>query len=141
VRSRRAARAPKLASCSGGGGSDTEGDSFLVEPGIGLIVWTVLALGLVPVVSVLYTPLLMRATNGRTLGKLVCGIRVQRTDGRPVGLWWAAYREVLVKGVVVGVAGAMTGGIALVVDFAWPLWDGQNRAVHDLVVDSRVVRA
>ena len=90
--------------------------------------------------ALLYAPLVMARTNGQTLGKRIARCRVVRTDGRRVDVWWAAYREVVVKGVVLGVAGSLTAGIAYLVDFGWPLWDGQRRAVHDLIVDSRVVR-
>ena len=39
-----------------------------------------------------------------------------------------------------GIAGAFTGGIANLVDVLWPLWDEENRALHDFVVNTRVVK-
>lgn len=107
----------------------------------------VLALGFVvaftlayPFVALLYLSTVMAATNGQTLGKMASGCRVVRADGKPVGFWWAAWREAGVKGLILGIAGTVTGGIAYLVNFLWPLWDRQNRALHDYVVDSRVVR-
>jgi uncharacterized RDD family membrane protein YckC len=92
-------------------------------------------------IALLYAPAVMAATNGQTLGKWATGIRVVRADGQKVGFAWSVLREFLVKGVLLGVAGALTGGIAYLVDGVWPLVDGQNRALHDYIVDSRVVRA
>ena len=94
----------------------------------------------VSVVALVYAPLVMARTNGKTLGKMATGCRVVRGDGRRIDFLWAAYREVGIKTVVLGVAGAVTGGIAYLVNFLWPLFDGRNRALHDIVVDSRVVK-
>jgi uncharacterized RDD family membrane protein YckC len=103
----------------------------------GLLLATVLFAAL----ALLYAPLVMARTNGQTLGKMAAGCRVVRADGRRVDFLYAVLREVLVKGLVLGVAGSLTGGVAYLVDFAWPLVDPENRALHDLLVDSRVVRA
>jgi len=92
-------------------------------------------------IALLYAPVLMARTNGQTLGKMAAGCRVVRPGGRRTDFLWAAYREVLVKGLVVGIASSLTGGIAYFVDVLWPLWDGQRRALHDFVVGSRVVRS
>ncbi len=46
----------------------------------------------------------------------------------------------VVAALALGVAGAATGGIAYLVDVLWPLFDDRNRALHDIVVDSRVIR-
>jgi uncharacterized RDD family membrane protein YckC len=93
------------------------------------------------IIALVYAPLIMARTNGQTPGKMVTGCRVVRADGRPVTFGWAALREVLVKGLLLGVASSLTGGIAYIVDGLWPLADGQNRALHDYVVDSRVVKS
>jgi uncharacterized RDD family membrane protein YckC len=116
--------------------SDSDGNEALYAL-LGLAIGFLLAY---PIAALLYLSTMMAATNGQTLGRLATGIRVQRADGRPIGFWWAAYREVLMKGIVLGIAGTITGGIAYLVNFLWPIWDGQNRALHDIVVDSRVVK-
>ena len=92
------------------------------------------------VLAFVYAPLLMARTNGQTLGKMATRCRVARADGKRVTFGWAALREVAVKGLVLGIAGAVTGGIAIIVDAIWPLVDSERRALHDHVVDSRVVR-
>jgi len=96
----------------------------------------------VAIVSLLYAPLLMARTNGQTLGKMVCGIRVVRTNGRPMDFAWAALREVAIKALGIGlVAGSITFGLASLVDSLWPLWDDENRALHDFMAQTRVVQA
>jgi uncharacterized RDD family membrane protein YckC len=100
------------------------------------IVW-VLCLA---VVALLYAPAMMARTNGRTLGRMATNIRVVRASGEPITFGFAMVREVLVKWIGFGIAGAITGGIAQLLDYLWPLWDEQNRCLHDYVVDTRVVR-
>ena len=100
---------------------------------IGTIVFVALAF--------LYAPIIMTRTNGQTLGKMATGIRVVRANGKPVDFGWAALREVAVKGLVFGLLGSFTGGIANIIDWLWPFVDKEERALHDFLVDSRVVRA
>jgi len=38
------------------------------------------------------------------------------------------------------VVSSATFGLASVLDALWPLWDEENRALHDLVVNTRVIR-
>ena len=73
--------------------------------------------------------------NGQTLGKQAAGIRVVRDDGRPIRLGFAALREVLLKYIV----GVLVFGIGWIIDSLWPLGDKENRAIHDMIVQSHVV--
>jgi len=94
------------------------------------------------VVSLLYAPFLMDRTNGQTLGRMATGIRVVRTDGAPMTFSWAMLREVAMKWLVIGGFGsALTFGIAPLLDILWPLWDEENRALHDFPVQTRTVLA
>jgi uncharacterized RDD family membrane protein YckC len=104
------------------------------------VVTALVAIGAVTVGALIYAPAVMAATNGKTLGKMAAGIRVVRADGRDIDFGWAALREVVVKALALGIAGAATGGIAYLVDVLWPLFDKRKRALHDIVVDSRVIR-
>jgi uncharacterized RDD family membrane protein YckC len=98
------------------------------------------AIGSAALSALAYYPLLMRATNGRTLGKLATRIRVVRTDHEPMSLGRAAWREVVIKTVVI--TGVPYLGVLLdLADGLWPLWDAQNRAIHDMLAGTRVVRA
>jgi uncharacterized RDD family membrane protein YckC len=106
---------------------------------VGALVVTAL---IIAIVSLVYAPLLMMRggdRNGQTLGKQVLGIRVIRTSGERVDFMWAALREVAVKNFGVGLAASATFGIAFLVNYLWPLWDDQNRALHDYVVSTRVI--
>ena len=92
-----------------------------------------------------YSGLTMRrsgARNGQTLGKQVLNIRVARDSGAEVGFGYAVLREVAVKSLLVGaIANIPVGGVfAELLWYLWPLWDSTNRAPHDMIVKSHVVR-
>jgi uncharacterized RDD family membrane protein YckC len=97
-----------------------------------------------PLIWGLYTSLLMARAgerNGQTLGKQALGIRVVRDDDRPVEFGWALLRELVVRELVFGIAGGFVFGVPVLLDYFWPLWDESNRALHDMIVNSHVVRA
>ena len=106
---------------------------------VALIVGAVLAIICVSVVALLYAPALMARTNGQTIGRKAVGIRVVRADGQPITFGFAMLREVAVKALLFGILGTITGGIANLVDALWPLWDEENRALHDFVVNTRTI--
>lgn len=93
------------------------------------------------VASMLYAPFWMARTNGQTIGKQVLGIRVVRTNGKRVDFGHAALREVAIKALLFGVGGSLTFGLANLLDWLWPLWDDENRALHDFLASTRVVEA
>jgi uncharacterized RDD family membrane protein YckC len=90
--------------------------------------------------ALLYAPILMSRTNGQTWGRMVVNIRVIRADGGPMTFWFAMLREVIVKSLLVGVVSSFTFGLAWLLDVLWPLWDEENRALHDFVVNTRVIK-
>jgi uncharacterized RDD family membrane protein YckC len=106
---------------------------------VSIIVGLFLAVICVAIVALLYAPALMARTNGKTLGRMVTGIRVVRADGQPMTFGFAMLREVAVKALLFGIAGSITGGLANLADVLWPLWDEENRALHDFIVDTRSV--
>ncbi|HET6548538.1 MAG TPA: RDD family protein [Solirubrobacter sp.] len=107
-----------------------------------LIVTVLVWIPCVTVVALLYAPAMMARTGGRTLGRIAAGTRVVRADGRRLTFGWALLREVVLKwGLFYGVGGAVTAGIAPLVDVLWPLWDEQKRALHDLLAGTRTIRA
>ena len=91
----------------------------------------------VAIVALLYAPLMMARTNGKTLGRMALGIRVVRANGEPMTFGWAMLREVAVKALLFGFVGSITFGLASLADVLWPLWDDENRALHDFIVDTR----
>jgi uncharacterized RDD family membrane protein YckC len=104
---------------------------------LGLILW----FACIAVAALLYAPWMMARTNGQTLGRMAVGIRVVRPDGKPIDFGFAMLREVVVKWLLFGlVLGSITGGIATLIDYLWPLWDEENRALHDLIVNTRTIR-
>jgi uncharacterized RDD family membrane protein YckC len=105
---------------------------------------SILYLLLLSAVVLLYAPLLMMRQgerNGQTLGKQFVGIRVVRDNGEQFGFGWAALREVVVKNLAVGIASSIIPIIPWFLNFFWPLWDDQNRALHDMAASTHVVRA
>ncbi len=111
--------------------------------GIGAIIVGLLFACLCVFVAALgYAPAMMARTDGRTLGRMATGVRVVRADGRPFDFGFAMLREVAVKWLLFNaVLGAITFGIAPLVDYLWPLWDEEHRALHDFVVNTRTVLA
>jgi uncharacterized RDD family membrane protein YckC len=98
---------------------------------------------LLSAVVLLYAPLMMMRKgehNGQTLGKQMVGIRVVRDNGQPMGFGWAALREVVIKNLAVGIASSIIPIIPWVLNYFWPLWDDQNRALHDMAASTHVVR-
>jgi uncharacterized RDD family membrane protein YckC len=116
---------------------------WLVDETVGvvsLIFGALIATVCVAVVALLYAPWLMARTNGKTLGRMVTGVRVIRHNGEPITFGFAMLREVAVKWLAFGIAGSLTFGLAHLADWLWPLWDEENRALHDFVVNTRVIR-
>lgn len=109
--------------------------------GDGLAIGSLILMTLVWVaLTLVYAPFFMAKTNGATPGKKAAGIRVVRTDGAPITFGFAALREVVVKGLLVNIASNLTFGLAGLLNYLWPLWDSEHRALHDMVVKTRVVR-
>lgn len=123
------------------------GAAFTADDGFGvfaLILGVVVYICLLFAAAILYAPLLMRRAgerNGQTWGKQLLGIRVVRTNGVPMDFTWSAVREALVKGLGLGFASTIVPLLPYLLDALWPLWDEEHRAVHDMVVGTRVVEA
>jgi uncharacterized RDD family membrane protein YckC len=96
------------------------------------------------VVAFFYYPLTMMREgehNGKSLGKQIVAIRVVRDDGQPVTFGFALLREFVVKYLLFSVVGGFVFGIPWLIDVLWPLWDDENRALHDMIVKSHVLEA
>ena len=94
--------------------------------------------------SLTYYPLLMMrdgAVNGQTLGKQVVGIRVVLDSGEPFTYGPAALREFVIKYLLFGTVGGFFLAIPTLLDYLWPLWDDENRALHDMLASTHVVQA
>ena len=69
------------------------------------------------------------------------GIRVVRDNGQAFDFGHAALREIVVKWLLVGIASSIIPVLPWLLDVLWPLWDDENRALHDMIVSTHVVRA
>jgi uncharacterized RDD family membrane protein YckC len=115
---------------------------FFASDGVGvvaIIVGFLIGSLCVTVVALLYAPALMTRTNGKTLGRMATGIRVVRANGEPMTFGVAMVREVAVKALLFGILSSITFGLASLLDVLWPLWDEENRALHDFVVNTRTI--
>jgi uncharacterized RDD family membrane protein YckC len=94
--------------------------------------------------ALFYAPVLMARggeNNGQTWGKQIVSIRAVRDNSQPFDLGYAFLREFVVKSLLFGTVGSFFFAIPTILDVLWPLWDDQNRALHDMVVSTHVVRA
>jgi uncharacterized RDD family membrane protein YckC len=92
-------------------------------------------------IAIAYYCLMMPRTNGQTVGKMACGIRVVREDGGEMTAGYAFKRQILVIQFLFGYASALLCWIPALLNYLAPLWDDGNRAWHDRIVKSRVVLA
>jgi uncharacterized RDD family membrane protein YckC len=121
------------------------GIGFFVDGTVGIvavIVGVLIACVCIFVAALVYAPAMMARTDGRTFGRMATGIRVVRASGAPMTFEFALLREVAVKWLLFNAVGSsVTFGLAPLIDYLWPLWDEENRALHDFVVDTRTVLA
>ena len=109
-----------------------------------LVAGLILSVLVLVVITFLYAPLLMMRQgehNGQTIGKQLLNIRVVRTNGQPFNFGSAALREVVLKNLAVGIASSIIPIIPWFLNYFWPLWDDENRALHDMAANTRVVLA
>jgi uncharacterized RDD family membrane protein YckC len=99
------------------------------------------------VATFIYVPASLALSGGRTAGKFLLRIAVVRQDGGAIGFWRAAWREVVIKIVLVDAVawlptiGASLAFVIIVADVLWPLWSPDGMALHDLAARTRVVRS
>jgi uncharacterized RDD family membrane protein YckC len=118
-----------------------EGESYFGahQSGRARLLWFAMIVAL----ATLYYALVMRASDGQTLGKWLLHIRVVRTDGRAMSAPRAIWRQVVLLVLPsFPTAGLPTAGrivsALFVIDYLWPLWDRENRAIHDMLAGTRV---
>lgn len=68
--------------------------------------------------------------KGTTLGSIVLGLKVIRTDGRPVSFSVALVRSLA----------SIFSGLVLFLGFLWIIWDKEKQGWHDKIAGTTVVR-
>ena len=68
------------------------------------------------------------------------GIRVIRADGQPMSFSDAAMRMIVYKNFGGIVASTFVPLFPFILNYLWPTWDEENRALHDYAAKTRVVR-
>jgi len=72
--------------------------------------------------------------HGQTLGKRALGISVRHVNGGPISLGQALGRAYLRSALFVAAY------MPWILDSLWPLWQSDNRALHDLAASTVVIR-
>jgi uncharacterized RDD family membrane protein YckC len=76
-----------------------------------------------------------------TVGKHAVGLAVRRVDGSRLSLRRALLREVVARQLLFAAAGLFLGGLPLLLDLLFPLWDERSQSLHDKIAGTIVVRA
>lgn len=116
---------------------------FAAGSDIGGVVVAIIAVLAYGIAALFYAPVLMAregAHNGQTWGKQIVGITVVRDEGQTVSMSFAFLREFVVKNLLFGWVGSFLLYIPTLLDYLWPLWDDENRCLHDMIVSTHVVR-
>ena len=81
------------------------------------------------------------AHNGQTWGKQLVGIRVVRDNGEPMTSAGRRCARSWSRAWLVGIASSIIPFIPWFLNYLWPLWDDENRALHDMICSTHVVKA
>ena len=96
------------------------------------LAWTILYLGYFAAFGlILMNWIFLIRNDGQTLGMRILGVRVVRSNGKPLG-----YREATLRHLV----GYPLAILSLGLGFLWALWDARQQGWHDKLADTVVVR-
>ncbi len=114
---------------------DTDGEDQQVSGafGVSALATAVLLAGLYAAVA-----LYLRET---TVGKHAVGLAVRRVDGSRISFGRAVLREVVARQLLFVAGGAFVGGLPMLLDLLFPLWDDKAQSLHDKIAGTIVVRA
>jgi uncharacterized RDD family membrane protein YckC len=74
--------------------------------------------------------IVMTALFGQTIGKMIAGIRVVRSNGGRV-----SYARSFIR-----LVGYVVSGVLLFAGFLWIIWDPERQGWHDMLADTVVIR-
>ncbi len=114
--------------------------AYLIDSVIVAIVLGIVAAVLIPVIGVVSIVMVlalglayfigMWAVKGQTLGKMVMGVRIIKTDGTPVTFGTAVLRYI----------GYLVSSIILDIGFLMIAWDSKKQGLHDKIAGTYVVK-
>jgi uncharacterized RDD family membrane protein YckC len=110
---------------------------------VGAVVTGIIVFLAYVVAAIFYAPVLMKRPgphNGQTWGKQAMSITVVRDTGEQIGLGYGFLREIVIKQLLFGFVGGFFFSIPTIINYLWPLWDDQNRALHDMLAKSHVIK-
>ena len=86
---------------------------------------------------------LLSLRTGQTPGKHLMHLTVLRDSGSGCGWGYMFVREFVIKAVVIGMVGNLTLGFGWLLNYLWPLWDGEGnrQALHDKLIGTIVVHS
>jgi Mce-associated membrane protein len=91
--------------------------------------WVCVSVGGLAILLTLVNRLVLPTIVGWSLGRALCGITVERTDGEAVGVWRLLLRDL-----------AHFLDTASVVGWLWPLWDPGRRTFADMLLRTEARR-
>lgn len=100
----------------------------LSVPSGSVVWWLSVLVGGAVMLLMLINRLLLPTLTGWSLGRALCGVRVQRCDGTATGAWRLLLRELA----------HLLDTVSALVGWLWPLWDSRRRTFADLLVDTEV---
>lgn len=105
-------------------GNLLEGVLLLVTLGVGWLIWLAIV-----------------APRSQTPAKALLGMYILNDDETPASAARVWLREIVIKLIIFGVIGWVTGGIVTLLDALWILWDKNRQTLHDKIATTIVVRA
>ena len=100
----------------------------LAAPQGGVVWWLAMVIGGAVILLLLINRLLLPPLTGWSLGRALCGVRVQRCDGTAPGAWRLLLRELA----------HLLDTFSVLVGWFWPLWDSRRRTFADLLAGTEV---
>jgi len=137
----------------GAGGTNSDGWDALGWVLVGTFLGIVLGAG-IWIALIVWLVRRPGTRNGQTIGKQALGIRAARADRSEIGVGVALLREIVAKGVLIGVtssvisgllgfldAGLIGGFVAVAIWYGPAFADEQRRGLHDRLSGTRVIVA
>lgn len=114
-------------------------DGLIVSIPLAILSWIVIGSGeenwATELISTLYMLLLPVFWNGCTIGKHICGIKIQRVDDGSTPTIWTMVLRVIVGNLVY----AITFGIGSIISLFMVVFREDKRSIHDFIAGTEVV--